>query len=499
MLFTPSKYQSAFFDLLSNGKESIFVEAVAGSGKTTTIVNGVELVPTMSRTIFLAYNKAIAVELEKRIGTLARVCTFHAFGLEVIRNHLTMAMGRGPRLVIADKKTIHLLEQEFNLNDPQQKKRFLKLIPSVMKVVSLLKSTLLPASEWGTIAEEYGIYIPSEVPESEFGRIVGRVLSRGLEMDYKLDFDDMIYWPIMKGMHVMPYDNIFVDEVQDVNLAQIKLIEMIAAGGGRVIGVGDPAQAIYGFRGADKSAVDNFVNRFKCERLPLSVCYRCPKLVIQAAQQFVPQIEWSETAEDGIVRVTTEEDFVPGPGDFVLCRVNAPLFTTAFDLMDKGIPFHLTSLDILPQLTAIVNDCCLDSESTTMLRAKLVEKMTHKKVSNALAEVVDVIISLAPRFTTVGELLGFFSQVLRAKNDPGAVILSTVHRSKGLEANRVWIIQPQLMPHPNAKSDSESIQENNLIYVAMTRARKELISVGPAPWRATEHHQVTDSESKGAI
>ncbi len=59
--------------------------------------------------------------------------------------------------------------------------------------------------------------------------------------------------------------------------------------------------------------------------------------------------------------------------------------------------------------------------------------------------------------------------------------LSTVHRAKGLEAQRVWVLRPDLMPHPMARQDWAVEQERNLIYVAVTRAIGELYWVGGLP------------------
>jgi superfamily I DNA/RNA helicase len=83
---------------------------------------------------------------------------------------------------------------------------------------------------------------------------------------------------------------------------------------------------------------------------------------------------------------------------------------------------------------------------------------------------------------TVGELKGviegLFADFDSAGKPNNAVVLGTVHRTKGLEADRVWVLKPELIPHPMAKAGWQQDQERNLAYVAVTRSKRELYWVG---------------------
>src|SRR3990172_8957636 len=83
--FLPSKYQQTIFDFIVTGTGHAVVEAVAGSGKTTTIVNALDLTPKDARVGFVAFNKHIASELKKRAPDHVHVSTLHSLGLSILR------------------------------------------------------------------------------------------------------------------------------------------------------------------------------------------------------------------------------------------------------------------------------------------------------------------------------------------------------------------------------------------------------------------------------
>ena len=82
MAFKPSKFQQKIYDFITNGSGNAVVSAVAGSGKTTTLLNALKLIPTNKRVLFLAFNKSIAKELQERVPNTPNihVKTVHGFG-----------------------------------------------------------------------------------------------------------------------------------------------------------------------------------------------------------------------------------------------------------------------------------------------------------------------------------------------------------------------------------------------------------------------------------
>ena len=88
--FIPSKYQKKIFDFISSDTKNAVVSAVAGSGKTTTLINALDKVPETSSVLFLAFNVSIVEELGKRLSGKKNICvsTVHKFGFDTLRNNL---------------------------------------------------------------------------------------------------------------------------------------------------------------------------------------------------------------------------------------------------------------------------------------------------------------------------------------------------------------------------------------------------------------------------
>jgi superfamily I DNA/RNA helicase len=97
----------------------------------------------------------------------------------------------------------------------------------------------------------------------------------------------MLYMPVMLGVSFDHYNYIFVDEAQDTNDIQLDILDRLRAPKSRFVAVGDPHQAIYGFRGANADSMSRIARRFSCDTYPLSVSYRCPKAVVREAQKFL--------------------------------------------------------------------------------------------------------------------------------------------------------------------------------------------------------------------
>lgn len=179
-------------------------------------------------------------------------------------------------------------------------------------------------------------------------------LRRSLEMcPGAVSFDEMLYAPLHGGVRVQRFDNVLIDEAPDSSVPRILLAERMLAEGGRLFAVGDRHQSIYGFAGADASAMQNIVERFDCTVLPFSVSFRCPRAVVLYAQQFVGMhIEPVPDAEEGISRRISlypgwSRDDKPKPHDAILCRFNAPLVGLAFAFLREGLPCRMAGRDEL--------------------------------------------------------------------------------------------------------------------------------------------------------
>ncbi|MBA3823043.1 MAG: UvrD-helicase domain-containing protein [Ktedonobacterales bacterium] len=173
----------------------------------------------------------------------------------------------------------------------------------------------------------------------------------------------MIYLPWKWHLGPKPVDIVLIDECQDLSAAVLDLaLKCAKPDGGRLIFVGDRAQAIYGFAGADDQAFDRIVERTQATQLPLSICYRCLASHVELAKAIVPQIEARPDAPEGIVEHISEDDLIerlrglrglPGQA-LVVCRVTAPLIALCIRLIGQQINARVRGREIGEQLIELL-------------------------------------------------------------------------------------------------------------------------------------------------
>jgi superfamily I DNA/RNA helicase len=458
MKFSP--YQEAIFEAVKEPNQSLAVNAVAGSGKTTTTVEAVKFA---GPGIFMAFNKSIQTELAARLPGY-ETSTFNSFGFRILRQERKVKMDTN--------KVKNILWSVTNADG----KLWGKVVSPITKLISLAKANLTnPIEDLEQLCEKYDIELPKKV--ENFHSILADAWQRSLNFS-TIDFDDQIFAPVYLNISQPRYANVFVDECQDFSPAQIELIMRSSE---RLVAVGDRRQAIYGFRGADATAFDEMILRSSAKELPLSVCYRCSKAVVREAKLVVPEIEWHEDSPEGAVNTVKTEELLAWAeaGDFVLCRNTAPLIVSAFDFIRKNKPVSIKGKEIGQDLISTIESIAAPDESSDDFEAKLsafaqekIEKLGKREEKiEQLQDKVDALRTISENSRTVREMIGAVNRLF--PDNLSGIIHSTIHKSKGLEADRVFIIRPDLMPHPKA-TGWRLEQENNLKYVAITRARKEL-------------------------
>jgi superfamily I DNA/RNA helicase len=301
-----------------------------------------------------------------------------------------------------------------------------------------------------------------------------------------LDFDDLLYIAVKDGLPLPKYGFVFVDEAQDTNAIQRAILRKIMGPRSRLIAVGDPAQAIYGFRGADSNSLRILADEFKCITLPLTVSYRCPESVISYARQWVSHIESAPGAEKGFVEElgTNWKPAILQANDLVVCRTTMPLIGLALKLMLARIPVTIMGRDIGQGLTRLIEkqkasnlDDLGDKLNVWRIREteKALARMEEEKVE-AIEDKVSAIHCLIDGLNEDERTIAALLQLVEKMFSQGrnVVILATIHKSKGLEANRVFWLNRSKCPSKWAKQDWQKDQERNLCYVAATRAKKSL-------------------------
>ena len=470
-----SDYQQAIFGGVESSGDNILVQAVAGSGKTTTLE---EISQRISATL-LCFNKPIA-DAAKARGINAK--TLHSFG-----NSAWWRNTRSPCLDF-DKLDIHL-DRLFGARGAKKYGYFAKRIVGAIKNSGMGLTGSLEANEvrWAMDGWEF----TSEIPEEDLDLVAQqaqRLWRASVEDTTLLDFDDMLYGPLYHGWNLRQRATILVDESQDLNSIQHLMLMAMQT---RVIAVGDRWQAIYAFRGALSDSMDRLKDHFQMIELPLSICYRCPQHVVMEAQKLCPHIEWRPGAPSGLVlsqeqlcrdlTPTDEQPMYVDPELFphdtlVLCRNNAPLFSAVMRHVRAQKPCRVLS-NALEGLGNFIKKFKCDD--ILALRAKL-EQWLAKEVEKhsdapwrvqASQDKIATIFVLAEHFTRTDDLLRLLKTLSEGKSGP---TFSTIHKAKGLEAPEVYFLRPDLCPSPWARKPSDREQERNLRYVAVTRAQETL-------------------------
>lgn len=472
-----SPLQQNIFDFVEHGQGNAIVEAVAGSGKTTTIVEALKRVRGTS--IFLAFNKSIAEELKAR-GVNAR--TFHSL------TYGPVTQARGTRTVEMDKLR-RLCDAKLKGEDAAIYGAFICKLVGLGRQVGI--GCLVPdlPQTWMDICIHHDLE-----PEHEMADL-GRAIELASELlqhsneSGMVDFDDLLYLAVKDGISLPKFDFIFVDEAQDTNAIQRALLLKIMRKGARMVAVGDPAQAIYGFRGADSKSLDLIAQDFEAVRLPLSITYRCPTSVVEYAQQWVSHIQAAPGARAGeVLELGSKWDMTTfKPNDLVVCRKTAPLMTLAFKFLRARVPVMVMGGEIGAGLKSLINK--MNARSLEHLEQKLetyrdreVEKALAKKddakveaIEDKISAITCLIESMPEDQRNVQALLNTLDTLFADKRN--AVVLATIHKSKGLEAKRVFWLDRSQCPAKWARQDWQRQQEVNLCYVAATRAMESLITI----------------------
>lgn len=508
----PSKYQTAILEEVESGTGDIIVNAVAGSGKTTTLVMAAGKLKT-SNALFCAFSKEVQLEIDKRLvaqGSRMVCKTMHAIGMNAVSRYLKHAFGR--RVDVQGEKYDPIIKQEAarihdrimadyraelrrGNDDIEEPVDFGTVAGWIRSLVNLIRCTLADYSskkEIQALADHYGV----DVEDEHFNLIfksVSFIIDEGAKLAGErgiIDFTDMIYLPARWDLPVDRFDFVFVDECQDLSRAQLSIALKSRAEGGRMLFVGDRNQSIYGFTGADPESFDRIIETTGAKLLPLSICYRCPASAIRMAQEIVPAIEAAPDAIEGLTAWISEKQIagLVREGDMILCRKVAPLVATCISLISQRIPARVKGRDIAKNLTVIVKEIAgkkgLDmqdfAEKLDAWKGRKVSKIKAigKEVENKIEKVEDEALGVLAVYESgeymspealIADIEGLFS------DGRAAVTLSSIHRAKGLEADRVIILEADAVEMQfKGMRKWQIFQEECAHYVALTRVKKEM-------------------------
>ena len=491
--------------------------APAGSGKTTTLIariawllDGGAAPETITAIVF---NKRAADELRARLSTAAaglrgdavRVRTFHALGLEILRE------AGQPVSPLVDRAAV--LGRLWPSAPSVELRRFETLISRLKLDLRVEAAAVGADPDPGLLGTAFLRY---ETAVAETGG---------------LDFDDLIARPL-RLLETRPdvlavwqarCRDLLVDEAQDLDRSQLDLALLLAQPDNRIFLVGDDDQSIYGWRLADVRRVLGLAERLSgLRRVDLEVNYRCPRPVVERAvrlvshntERFAKVVRAAPDAGGRLVLAPSSGDDVARaerllaawPDDAtpraILARTNRELAAAAVAAIEAGRPFRAAGVTLLvesPAVDAILGQVATDTNESTPLLARIgriraavldatssSDEESDDRDAGTPAEVAEAILGWAAPLLTLDALRAAITtarfRLAELRRDDAPLSLATAHSTKGLEFDDVAVIDMDAERFPSARSLTDAIEperaleeERRLAYVAWTRARRSLI------------------------
>ncbi|MDQ7849101.1 MAG: ATP-dependent DNA helicase [Armatimonadota bacterium] len=298
----------------------LLIVAGAGTGKTAVITRRIAWLIATRRArpdeiLALTFTDKAAAEMEERVDLLVpygytdiTICTFHAFGDRILREH-ALELGLTPdfRVLSRAEQVIFLKERLFDLpldyyrplGDPT------RYVEALIALFSRAKDEDVSPEEYRAYAEGLAAASRAEPENAELRDAAAQQaeLAQAYQTYQALlakhglvDFGDQIVLPLrlfrQRSAILRQYQErfryILVDEFQDTNYAQFQLVQLLAAGHGNITVVGDDDQSIFKFRGASISNILGFTAAYPYARLiVLTRNYRSPQSVLDAAYRLI--------------------------------------------------------------------------------------------------------------------------------------------------------------------------------------------------------------------
>jgi len=474
MSFEPTDEQKAIVAAAKTTSNNLLINALAGAAKTTTlelICNAIQGIPILS----LAFNKKIAVEMEKRLPGHVKSATLNSIG------HRVWMAAIGKRQANLDSRKTYTLFREHLESLPRAERSDAWDVSSeVQTLVRLMKTAgYIPKSAppGSALVSRHEFLSSLEEEPDEFALGLAEVLlTKSIKVAYDglIDFDDQIYMPTLFGGAWPKFPLVLVDEAQDLSPLNHAMLKKLVTT--RLIAVGDPWQSIYGFRGAVHSGMSKLRADFSMTEMTLSISFRCPKSIVTRANRRVPHMQPAPWAKEGKVETLTALPMSVIPDNSaIICRNNAPLFKLALQLIASGRGVQMVGADIGPALIKVLKK--LGPESTPQAQVVILinrwesEQLQKSKAKASVSDRAECLRVFAGAGPTLGAAIAY-AEHLFASNGP--IQLLSGHKSKGLEWDVVYHLDPWRIPSPYAETPEELEQELNIRYVIETRSKSEL-------------------------
>jgi hypothetical protein len=489
-----TEQQEDFWRVVTDTDDHCRLTARAGTGKSFSLREAIwrRLGSNPGERLqYVAFNKLIAAEFQADLPRGAVASTLHSAGFSACTRALDIAG--------VDRKKPYrhaaAILPAGGWEGRQARGAMVKLASLSKNYMLFGQSTVdIPEDILIRLAANHGIMVPPRYRNATLGGVAD-LLALCINDTACIDFDDMIWLPVVLGLQFDDVDMLLVDEAQDLSPLQHAMIRQMS---NRIIFVGDDRQAIYAFRGADSASMDTLDAALSADpardlyALPLTLTRRCPRSHVELARSLVPDFGCLPEAPEGVLNADGSGRDV-GPGWLVLCRTNAPLIGAAFGYAGAGARVAIAGRDIGEQLATLARS--FQARDADDLRrkvesfragelARLAEIDGSDDEAAALIDQCECIATVAGWGGTVAEVVESLEEMFvdpSKVNMDGCILLSSIHRAKGREADNVAILAPELIPSKKAITPEAWRQELNLAYVASTRSKSRLDFLGPIP------------------
>lgn len=471
--FQPTDEQVAAVTAATESDVNLLVSALAGAAKTSTLVLIAQAL-RKKQILCLAFNKRIADEMRERLPPNCESLTLNSLGHRAWAQHL------GKRLTVDAKKTYRLLSDyiEAEIKNPKEKSFVYENFADIMRTIDFGKSCgWIPD---GHFPQAKRLFTNDEFffsLDEELDHLLQDVITEVTVLSLKealrglIDYGDQLLMPTLWGSSFPYFPVVLVDEAQDLSALNHALLKRVAKK--RLIAVGDPNQAIYGFRGAHQNSMAKLKADFAMEELHLTISFRCPIAVVEEARWRAPAMQYPTWAKAGEVLRPHQWDIdtVPTGETAIICRNNAPLFSMALRLLRDGRYPELVGNDLGKNLIKMLKkfgersmprDALLEA-----IKQWTIDKLDKSKNPDRVHDQAACLMIFAMEGKTLGDAIDYAERIMSVS---GPVKLMTGHKSKGLEFDTVFILDKHLIKVPEQ-------QENNLLYVMQTRAKDRLFYV----------------------
>lgn len=468
MTHTPTKQQNDILDLSTNSNRNIMIRALAGTGKTSTL-EMIERRIFTKPVLYTVFNRKNADEAKKRMLSTTQVSTFNSLGHRIWSSFIKRQAKPDPRKMQTQLKQL-AEAAKLKATKSQYWENFWLILQGceLAKSIGYIPANHTMAAQRIATLEDL-IDLLDEEPSGFVIDVINNLLAWSISsaFDGHIDFNDQIYMPTLFATTGWPeFPLTMVDEYQDLNKVNHHMIRRLV-GNRRLIGVGDPNQSIYGFRGAMQGGMDCAIEDYDMLTCNLTVSFRCPTKIVEHVWWLVPDFKASR--QGGSVRSIKELREVPEEKATFICRNNAPLFAMAIRLLNIGHSVNVAGSELGPKLQGILQKL----GSMDLPQAKVLEAIDEwlaakeAKGSKSGKDIAACLKVFAQQGPTLASAIAYCEHLFKQE---GTINFTTGHRAKGLE----WPVVYHLDPHLIDLSDP---QDRNLMYVISTRSSNSLVEV----------------------